>query len=319
MNEIFGGVAPDWLWIAFVAGVGILLLLDLLVFHRDAHVVPPREAVIVSAFWIGLALLFAGWFTYEFGWKLGAEFFTGYLVEKSLSMDNVFVILLIFGSLKIPAQYQHRVLFWGILGAVVMRAILIIAGVRLIDAFGWMLYVFGAILIFSAVKFLRDSGESEVHLENHVAVRLLKRIIPITAELHGQKFLVRVAGRLTATPLLVGLVLIEATDLIFAVDSIPAVLAVTRDPFVAFASNILAILGLRALYFVIANWVNTLRYLKPGLAVLLGFIGVKMIIADFFHVPIWVSLTVIVLILLTAALGSWYHDRVENTGKKDSV
>ena len=315
---MFGGIAPDWLWFTFVGGIAVLLILDLLVFHRDAHVVPPREAVIVSAFWIGLALLFTGWFTYQFGWELGAEFFTGYLIEKSLSMDNVFVILLIFVSLGIPSQYQHRVLFWGIFGALIMRAILILVGVRLIDAFGWILYVFGGILIYSAVKFLRNTDESETHMENHLAVRVLRRLIPVSTEISGQSFVLRSAGRLSATPLLVALVLIEVTDLIFAVDSIPAVLAVTRDPFIAFASNILAILGLRALFFVIANWVSTLRYLKPGLAVLLGFIGVKMIITDFFHIPIWVSLNVILLILLTAGLGSWYHDRLEKAQKNDT-
>lgn len=309
MREMPGGIAPDWLWFAFVGGMVGLLILDLLVFHRDAHVVPPKEAIMVSAFWIGLALLFTGWFTYQFGWAPGAEFFTGYLIEKSLSMDNVFVILLIFSSLKIPSQFQHRVLFWGISGAVAMRAVLILAGVRLIDTFGWILYLFGGILIYSAVKFLRTGEESEARIENHIAVRALRRIIPINTEILGQSFIKRIGGRLTGTPLLVALVLIEATDLVFAVDSIPAVLAVTRDPFIAFASNILAILGLRALYFVIANWVSTLRYLKPGLAVLLGFVGVKMIVADFFHIPIWVSLTVIFLILLTAGLGSWYHDR----------
>lgn len=318
MREMLGGVAPDWLWFTFVAGIAVLLILDLLIFHKDAHVVPPREALVVSAFWIGCALLFTGWFTYQFGWELGAEFFTGYLIEKSLSMDNVFVILLIFASLKIPSKYQHRVLFWGIFGALLMRGILILVGVRLIDTFGWILYVFGGILIYSAIKFLRNTDESEIHLENHLAVRILRRLIPVHAEISGQSFLIRSAGRLSATPLLIALVLIEATDLIFAVDSIPAVLAVTRDPFVAFASNMLAVLGLRALYFVIANWVSTLRYLKPGLAVLLGFIGVKMIIADFFHVPIWVSLIVILLILLTAGLGSWYHDRLENARKNDA-
>ncbi len=317
IKEMLGGIAPDWLWVSFGAGIAVLLILDLFVFHRDAHIVPPREAVIVSAFWIGLALLFSGWFSYQFGWAPGAEFFAGYLIEKSLSMDNVFVILLIFASLKIQPQYHHRVLFWGIFGAVVLRTILILAGVKLIDAFGWILYVFGGILVYSAIKFLRDDDKSKVHAENHVAVRFLKQLIPVTTETSGQSFFLRQGGRITATPLFVALVLIEATDLIFAVDSIPAVLAVTRDPFIAFASNLLAILGLRALYFVIANWVSTLRFLKPGLAVLLGFIGIKMLIADFLHVPIWVSLTVILLILLTAALGSWYYDRLETPEKTD--
>ncbi len=311
MQALFGGVAPDWLWIGFTVGIVALLLADVLLFHRKAHVVPPREALLVSGFWIGLALCFNGWFAYQYGLTAGGEFLAGYLIEKSLSMDNVFVILLILTSLRIPGEFQHRVLFWGIFGAIVMRGILILIGAQLIERFNWILYIFGGILIYSAIKFLREGDEEHAHIDDHVAVRLLRKVFKVVGQLHGQKFFVHIEGILHATPLFVALVLIEVTDLVFAVDSIPAVFAVTRDPFIAFGSNILAILGLRALYFVIANWVKDLRYLKPGLAVLLAFVGVKMLIVEFVHIPIWVSLTVIAGILTTAGLGSWFHDRVD--------
>lgn len=310
MFGVFGGIAPPWLWYGFLIGIAVLILLDLFVFHRKAHEVDTREALLVSAFWIGLSLAFNGYLAWQFGWKVGGEFLAGYLLEKSLSVDNVFVILLIFGALKIPNQYQHRVLFWGIFGAVVMRAVMILAGAELVRRFDWVLYFFGAILIVSAIKFLRDSDD-EADVSNHFAMRALRRVVPVTDKLDGQHLFVRLGGALHATPLFVGLVLIEVSDLVFALDSIPAVFSVTRDPFLAFSSNILAILGLRALYFVIAHWVKSLRYLKPGLAVLLGFVGVKMLVVDLVHIPVSVSLLVISLILLTAGLGSWYQDRQE--------
>ncbi|MGE0527937.1 MAG: TerC family protein [Bdellovibrionales bacterium] len=305
-------VAPAWLWLAFTAGIVVLLIVDLSLFGRGGHAPSRGKALLESAIWIALALAFNAWFWSAYGADLGLEFLTGYLVEKSLSVDNLFVILLIFGSLRIPAAFQHRVLFYGVLGAIILRAIFILLGAQLLQMFSWILYIFGAILLITAVKFLRDSDE-EISPENNWSVRLLQRLIPIThAQTHGQRFFVVENGHRKATQLFVALVVIEATDLVFAVDSIPAVFAVTQDAFVAYASNILAILGLRALFFVLADWVQRLRYLKPGLAAILGFIGVKMLIVDIFHIPSWVSLLVISGILTTAALSSWYVARMED-------
>jgi tellurite resistance protein TerC len=298
-------VAEPWLWFAFVAGVIVLLLFDLFVLHKEAKKIQFREAMLASLMWIAIALAFNGWFAWEFGAQLGLEFLTGYVVEKSLSMDNLFVMLLIFSAFAIPSQYQYRVLFWGILGAIIMRGTLILVGVGLLHRFEWIMYVFGAILIYSAIKFLRDSDDEFVVTE-HWAVRVMNRIYPLTNRIEGQKFFVIEEGIRKGTPLLVALVVIEFTDLVFAVDSIPAVLAITDDAFIAFASNILALLGLRALYFVIADLVSKLRYLKPGLALVLGFVGVKMLIMEWYKFPAWVSLLVITGILTTAALGSWY-------------
>lgn len=303
-------VAPPWLWVSFIVGVVVLLIVDLSLFGRSGHAPTRRIAIIESACWIAVGLAFNAWFWWTYGSTLGLEFLTGYLVEKSLSVDNLFVILLIFASLRIPAATQHRVLFYGVLGAIVLRAIFIIAGAKLIQNFHWILYVFGAILVITAVKLLRDSDD-EVSPENNWTVRLLRKLIPITQKFDGQRFFTVENGVRKATPLFVALLVIEATDLVFAVDSIPAVFAVTQDAFVAFASNILAVLGLRALFFVLADAVSQLRYLKPGLAAILGFIGVKMLIIDIFKIPSWVSLMVISGILATAILSSWYVSRVE--------
>lgn len=303
-------LAPQWLWLAFIAGVVVLLLLDLFVFHRKAHAVSIREALAVSAVWIALALAFNLWLGMAYGSEPGLEFLTGYLIEKSLSVDNLFVILLIFAAFRIPAEYQHKVLFWGILGAVVMRGTLIVVGAQLIQTFHWIIYVFGAILLLSALKLLRDSGE-EKDVTHHWAVRLIEKVVPVTGKLHGQRFVIVERGVRKITPLFLALVVIEATDLVFAVDSIPAVFAVTDDPFIAFSSNILALLGLRALYFVIADWVARFRYLKPGLAAVLAFVGAKMLLADVVKVPSWLSLGVISLILAGAAIASYLVDKRE--------
>lgn len=304
-------VAPAWLWVSFCIGVVILLGIDLSLFGRSAHKVSRKSALLESGLWITVALTFNTWFWITYGQELGLEFLTGYLVEKSLSIDNLFVILLIFSSFRIPDRYQHRILFFGVLGAIVLRALFIILGAQLLHMFHWVLYIFGFILLVTAVKFLRESDD-EISPEDSWSVRLLKRLIPTTKTVEGNHFFVRENGVRKATPLLLALVVIEATDLVFAVDSIPAVFAVTEDAFVAFASNILAILGLRALYFVLADWVGKLRYLKPGLAAILGFIGLKMLIIDLFKIPSWVSLLVIFSILTTAALGSWYAARVQS-------
>lgn len=303
-------VAPPWLWIAFCAGIFVLLLVDLSLFGKSGHKTSQKMALVESGIWIGLALLFNLWFAYAFGQDLGVEFLTGYLVEKSLSVDNLFIILLIFGSFKIPSQYQHRVLFYGVLGAIVLRALFILVGAQLVHLFHWILYVFGGILVVTAIKFLRESDE-KVDVTENWSLRLIRKIMPTTTTTNGNHFFIKEDGVRKATPLFLALIVIEVTDLIFAVDSIPAVFAVTQDAFVAFASNILAILGLRALYFVLADWVVKLRYLKPGLAAILGFIGIKMLVMDIFKIPSWVSLLVIFSILTTAALSSWYVARVE--------
>lgn len=303
-------IAPTWLWISFSVGIVIMLGIDLSLFGRDDHKVSRKAALLESGLWVTVALIFNTWFWFTYGSDLGLEFLTGYLVEKSLSVDNLFVILLIFKSFQIPDKYQHRVLFYGVLGAVVLRALFIILGAQLLHMFHWVLYIFGFILLATAVKFLRES-EDKVSPNKSWGVRTLKRFIPTTEKIESHNFFSVENGVRKATPLFLALVVIELTDLVFAVDSIPAVFAVTQDAFVAFASNILAILGLRALYFVLADWVTKLRYLKPGLAAILGFIGIKMLIIDLFKIPSWVSLLVIFSILTTAALGSWYVARVE--------
>ncbi|MEK6774997.1 MAG: TerC family protein [Bdellovibrionota bacterium] len=308
-------VAPTWLWIAFCAGIFLLLLIDLSLFGKSVHKVSRKTSLIESGIWISIALVFNLWFGFAFGKELGLEFLTGYLVEKSLSVDNLFVILLIFSSFRIPDKYQHRVLFYGVLGAIVLRAFFIIIGAQLLHLFHWILYVFGAILVITAIKFLRETDE-KIDVQENWSIRLIRRLIPTTTSFNGNHFFLIENGVRKATPLFLALIVIEVTDLIFAVDSIPAVFAVTQDAFVAFASNILAILGLRALYFVLADWVGKLRYLKPGLAAVLGFIGIKMLLMEVFKIPSWISLLVIVSILITAALSSWYVARLEEKRHK---
>lgn len=307
-------VAPTWLWISFCVGIFILLLIDLSMFGKEGHKIDRKTALIESGIWISIALLFNLWFGYTYGKDLGVEFLTGYLVEKSLSVDNLFIILLIFSSFKIPDKYQHRVLFYGVLGAIVLRAFFIILGAQLLHMFEWILYVFGAILIITAIKLLRESDD-EKDVQENWSIRMIKKIMPTTPHLNGNHFFTLENGVRKATPLFLALIAIEVTDLIFAVDSIPAVFAVTQDAFVAFASNILAILGLRALYFVLADWVQKLRYLKPGLAAVLGFIGIKMLLLEVYKIPSWISLLVIFSILTTAALSSWYVAKIEEKRK----
>lgn len=302
-------VAPGWLWVAFSVGIFVLLMVDLSLFGK-AHKVTRKAALTESGIWIAIALIFNAWFAHAYGTELGLEFLTGYLVEKSLSVDNLFIILLIFTSFRIPDENQHRVLFFGVLGAIVMRAFFIIIGAQLLHLFHWVLYVFGGILVITAIRFLRETDQ-KIDPQHNWSLRILRKLMPSTDKIHGDHFFVRENRVRKATPLFFALVVIEATDLVFAVDSIPAVFAVTEDAFVAFASNILAILGLRALYFVLADWVSKLRYLKPGLAAVLGFIGLKMLVVDIFKIPSWVSLLVVFSILFTAALSSWYVARVE--------
>ncbi|MFZ3229949.1 MAG: TerC/Alx family metal homeostasis membrane protein [Pseudobdellovibrio sp.] len=307
-------IAPTWLWASFTLGIIILLLIDLSLFGQSDHKVQTKAALIESGIWITISLGFTAWFAMHFGTELGLEFLTGYLVEKSLSIDNLFVILLIFSSFKIPDKYQHRVLFYGVLGAILLRALFILLGAQLLHSFHGILYLFGFILVVTAINFLRET-DSTLDVTENWSIRILKRILPTTDKADTNHFFILDDGIRKATPLFLALVVIEVTDLVFAVDSIPAVFAVTQDAFVAFASNILAILGLRALYFVLADWVSKLRYLKPGLSAILGFIGCKMLFVDFIKIPNWVSLLVIFSILTTAGLSSWYAAKIEKKQK----
>jgi tellurite resistance protein TerC len=295
-------------WAAFVGLIAVLLIVDLLLVHRKAHVISFKEAAIESAVWIALGLSFAGVILVWQGGTAAGEYLTGYLIEKSLSVDNVFVWAVIFGYFAVPPQFQFRVLFWGIFGALVLRAAFIFAGVALIERFDWVLYVFGAVLIVSAYRLARHD-ETEIHPEKNPVLRLIRRVVPSTTEYDGQKLFTRRLGRRLATPLFAVLILIESTDVVFAIDSIPAILAVSREQFIVFASNAFAILGLRALYFCLAGMASRFRYLNVGLGAILAFVGVKMLIADVYHLPTWVSLTVIAAVMTVAIAVSILVDR----------
>ncbi len=292
-------------WVLFNGFVLALLAIDLGVFHRHAHEVRVREAFAWSVVWVAMALTFAaGVFAFAGSGK-GVEFLTGYLIEKSLSVDNIFVFVLLFGYFSVPAQYQHRVLFWGILGALVMRGLLILMGAALLDRFQWVIYVFGAIIIVSGIRMLLQKHE-QAHPERNPAVRLIRRFVPVTPEYHGQRFFQRMDGRLMLTPLAIVLVAVETTDVIFAVDSIPAIFAVTRDPFIVYTSNVFAILGLRALYFLLAGVMSRFVYLKLGLSSVLVWIGAKMLLSDVYHVPTVISLAVVAALLSLAVVASFW-------------
>jgi tellurite resistance protein TerC len=291
------------LFALFNVFVIVMLFLDLKVFHRKSHTVNVKEALLWSAFWIILALLF-NYGVYHFkGREAGLNFLAGYILEKSLSVDNLFVFLLIFSYFKVDDKYQHKVLFWGILGALIMRALFIACGVTLIHHFHPIIYVFGAFLVFTGFKLIFEK-EKEVHPEKNPVLKLFKRLFPVTADYEGDKFCVRKNGRLMATPLLVVLVIIETTDVVFAVDSIPAILSITHDPFIVYTSNVFAILGLRALYFALAGLMKLFEYLHYGLGAILAFVGVKMLLADIYKVPIGIALGVIAGILALSILFS---------------
>lgn len=307
---------PIWLWAAFVVFILALLALDLGVFNRKAHKVSLREAAIWSAVWIGLALLFNAVIFFWQGAGVALEFFTAYLIEKSLSVDNIFVFVLIFSALAVPAKYQHRVLFWGILGALVMRGALIALGATLISLLHWVLYIFGAFLLIAGIR-LALKRERAVHPDKNPLVRLARRFLPVTERYEEAKFFTRQNGKRFATPLLLVLLLIESTDLIFALDSIPAVLAITIDPFIVYTSNVFAILGLRALYFLLAESIQRLQYLKYGLAAILAFVGVKMLLTDVAHIPIGFSLGGIAAILAVTIAASLLHKRSEQQGGEE--
>jgi tellurite resistance protein TerC len=293
-----------WLWIGFNAFVLLMLALDLGVFHRKAHVVTFRESIAWTVAWITLALIFNLGVAHYMGDEKGLEFFTGYVIEKSLSVDNVFVFALLFSYFAVPPIYQHKVLFWGILGALVMRAAMIFLGAALIAKFAWIIYVFGAFLILTGIKMIVKK-EEEIHPERNPLVRWFKKFMPVTSDYRGDRFFVKENGVRMATPLFVVLLLVEFSDLIFAVDSIPAIFAVTKDPFIVYTSNVFAILGLRSLYFALAGVMDKFHYLKTGLGVVLTFVGVKMLLA---HSP-WkidthISLGVIVLVISASVVAS---------------
>ncbi len=293
-----------WPWIAFTIFVLAMLALDLGVFHRTTHAVSIKEAAIWSVVWISLSLLFNVIIYYWLGSQLALEYLTGYVIEKSLSVDNIFVFVLIFAYFKVPAAYQHRVLFWGVLGALVMRAILILVGGALLERYHWIIYIFGAFLVFTGIKMALQK-ELEIHPDDNPLVKLMRRIFPVTPDYQGQSFFVRNGGKLFATPLFIVLVLVESTDLIFAVDSIPAIFAVTQDTFIVYTSNVFAILGLRSLYFVVSGVIDKFYYLKLGLSVVLTFVGVKMLlVAAGIKIPVYISLLVILGVLVVAVIAS---------------
>jgi tellurite resistance protein TerC len=295
-------VSP-FIWAGFIVFVLAMLALDLGVFNRKAHAITMREAAIWTAVWISLALIFNVIIYFWRGQVAALEFLTGYLIEKALSVDNLFVFALIFGMFAVPARFQHRVLFWGVLGALIMRAIFIGAGAALLERFHWMIYVMGAFLILTGIR-LALNKETAVHPDRNPLVRLFSKFFPVTPNYHGESFFVRLNGPLVATPLFIVLLVVESTDVVFAVDSIPAIFAVTTDPFLVYTSNVFAILGLRSLYFLLAGALDKFYYLKPALAVILSFVGVKMLISSIYKIPVGASLGVIAGLLAVAVVAS---------------
>ncbi len=301
-------------WILFNLFVLLMLTVDLGVFHKKAHTMRVREALWLSLFWITLALIFNAGIYYFNGSQAAIEFFTGYVIEKSLSVDNLFVFLMVFSYFKVPKEYQHKILFWGILGALIMRAIFILSGIALIQKFHWIIYIFGAFLIFTGIKMALEK-DKEIHPEKNPILRLFKRFFPVTTEFEGAIFFKRINGKVYATSLFVVLLVIETTDLVFAVDSIPAIIAITRDAFIVYTSNVFAILGLRALYFALAGVVDLFHYLNYGLAFILSFVGVKMLISDLYKLPTWAALAVIALVLLISVIASIVWPKKDMNGE----
>jgi tellurite resistance protein TerC len=303
-----------WFWVGFIAFVLAMLALDLGVFNRKPHVVHPKEAGTWTAVWVGLALLFAAGLAFFATPQTALTFLTGYLIEESLSIDNIFVIVLIFQYFAVPAQYQHRVLFWGILGALVMRGLFIGLGAALLTRFEWIIYIFGALLVITGVRMALKQDE-EFDGDKNPVVKGVRRFLPLTDGYRGKHFFSTENGRRYATPLLLVLVLVEATDLIFAIDSIPAIFGITRDPFIVFTSNIFAVMGLRSLFFLLAHVVTKFHLLKYGLAVILTFVGVKMIIEPWVHIPILLSLGVVLGVLLLSIVASLIWPRAHQTSE----
>jgi tellurite resistance protein TerC len=304
--------ASPLLYVLFTLFIIALLTIDLGLFQRKTQEVKIKEALVWSAVWISLALFFNLSLYFWHGKEPALQFLTGYLIELSLSVDNLFVFLLIFMYFKVPAAYQHKVLFWGILGAQIMRGLLIGVGVVLIAQFHWILYLFGVFLVFTGIKMGFQQEEAEVRPERNIFVRLFKKVIPVTAGYHGAKFFLKLDGRQYATLLFIVVIVLETTDLLFALDSIPAIFAITTDPFIVYTSNICAILGLRSLYFALAGMMNLFHYLKIGLAVVLTFVGMKMLLAEIYPVPIGIALSVIGVVLLLSVVASMLWPKQEN-------
>jgi tellurite resistance protein TerC len=294
---------PAWVWVGFNAMILALLIFDLGVVHRRARALSIREALIGSMGWVSLALLFNGVIWYFRGPTSALEFLTGYLIELSLSVDNLFVFLAIFTFFGIPQEHQHRVLFWGILGAVVLRITLILAGIKLIEQFHWLVPVLGAFLIFTGIRLIMHNPE-HIDFRNNILLRVMRRFIPFCDIVHTGKFFIRQNGQLVATPLLLVLILVDVMDVVFALDSVPAILAITRDSFIVYSSNTFAILGLRTMYFAIAGMMRMFAYLKYGLSAILVFVGIKMLIQSHFHIPVAISLSVVVSLLATSIIAS---------------
>lgn len=297
------------LWIGFILFVFLMLALDLGVFHRKAHVIKIKEALLLSIFWISLAIMFNILVYFWFGQQKAIEFMTGYVMEKALSVDNLFVFLMIFSYFHVPSIYQHKILFWGILGALIMRAIFIATGIALIEKFHVVIYIFGAFLIITGIK-MAFQDDKKIEPEKNPLLRYFRKVIPVTESYEEDKFFVKRAGKYFATPLFIVLIVIESTDILFAVDSIPAVLAVTTDPFIVYTSNVFAILGLRALYFALAGVMPMFYYLNYGLSAILTFVGIKMLISDYYKVPTMISLGVVAGILVTAVIFSVIRSRM---------
>jgi tellurite resistance protein TerC len=307
-----------WVWLGFGAFVVGMLVLDLGVFHRKTHEIGLKEALSWTGLWVTLALLFNAGVWYWLGSERGLEFLTGYVIELSLSIDNLFVFLLIFAYFKVPAEYQHKVLFWGIVGALVMRLVFIGAGIALIQQFHWIIYLFGALLVFSGIKLAVDK-DKEVHPEKNPVLRLFRAIVPVASNYSGSQLTTRINGRLMATPLLVVLIAIETADLVFAVDSVPAVLAITTEPFIVYTSNVFAMLGLRSMFFALAGVMKLFCYIHYGLAAVLVFVGVKMVISDLFKIPTVASLGIVSAILSISILASVWRSMQQrrSTGGAD--
>lgn len=294
----------SWLWVGFSVFILLMLSLDLGLFNRKAHSIKYREAWIWSGVWVTLAMIFAGLVFYYLGKQRGLEFVTGYLIELSLSVDNLFVFLLIFSYFKVPARFQHRVLFWGVMGALIMRLTMIFIGAALIQRFHWIIYIFGAFLVYTGIKMFRQE-EIDIHPDQNPIVRLVTRFLPISKSYDEEKFFTVKNGKRTGTLLLLVLIVVEVTDLVFAVDSIPAIFAITRNTFIVYTSNVFAILGLRSMYFLLAGVVEKFRYLRYGLAIVLTFIGIKMLIVALgLHIPIWFSLAFVATVLLGSVAAS---------------
>ncbi|MFD8073363.1 TerC family protein [Streptomyces sp. NPDC059718] len=299
---------PIAAWIVLIAFLAVVLFLDLLVIHRRATVISLREAAAWSVIWVLLGLGFCGLLLIWKGPVLAEEYLAGYLIEKSLSVDNIFVFALIFGYFGIPDRYQHRVLMWGIIGALAMRAVFILVGAALLDAFHATIYVFGALLLLTAYKVLRH-GAAQGHPDRNIVLRALRRVVPVTERLYGQRLLVKVNGAWAVTPLLAALVVIETTDVVFAVDSIPAIFAVTQNTFIVFAANAFSLLGMRAAYFLISGAARRFRHLQTGLGVILAGVGVKLLLTDVYKAPVWASLSFIITVLVITFAVSWHDTR----------